>query len=121
MSIPFTAVDHVQVAIPLGSEDRARDFYGRVLGLEEIPKPAELAVRGGVWFRSGGVSIHLGTDANFCPAVKAHPAFRCAKYDELVARLRYCKAELKSDPDVPSGRRHCYVFDPFGNRIELID
>jgi catechol 2,3-dioxygenase-like lactoylglutathione lyase family enzyme len=70
-------LDHVQLAIPRGSEDVARAFYVDVLGFEEVPKPAELAVRGGAWFRSGAITLHLGIDNAFTPATKAHPAFRC--------------------------------------------
>jgi len=85
----------------------------------EVPKPPELAKRGGCWFRSGTVQLHLGVEPDFRAARKAHPALRCSDYDALVARLRAAGVEIKTDDTIPAVRR-CHVFDPFGNRIELI-
>jgi catechol 2,3-dioxygenase-like lactoylglutathione lyase family enzyme len=117
--LPFTAIDHVQLAIPPGSEPTARDFYGKVLGMIEIPKPLELAKRGGAWFSSGDVQIHLGVEADFRPARKAHPALRCRDYDSLLAKLRNAGAPVQEDKNIP-GVRRCHVSDPFGNRLELV-
>jgi len=116
---PFTSIDHVQLAMPGGQEDAARGFYRDLLGMTELPKPAELAKRGGCWFESGGVQMHLGVETEFRPAKKAHPALRCRDYDRLTARLREAGVELKDDDNIP-GVRRCHIFDPFGNRIELI-
>jgi catechol 2,3-dioxygenase-like lactoylglutathione lyase family enzyme len=116
---PFAAIDHVQLAMPPGGEDRARHFFREVLGMEEIPKPAELAKRGGCWFASGGVQLHLGVEADFRPARKAHPAFRCPGYASLLSHLRSHGIEVVEVNDIP-GVRRCHIFDPFGNRIELI-
>ncbi|MFZ1009728.1 MAG: VOC family protein [Candidatus Sulfotelmatobacter sp.] len=116
---PFTAIDHVQLAMPASEEEKARDFYGGLLGMKEIPKPAELAKRGGCWFESGGVQIHLGVENDFRAAKKAHPALRCADYSSLVRRLREAGVEAVEPEDVP-GVRRCHVHDPFGNRIELV-
>jgi catechol 2,3-dioxygenase-like lactoylglutathione lyase family enzyme len=116
---PFTAIDHVQLAMPAGEEEVARGFYSGLLGMMEIPKPPELAKRGGSWFQSGGVQVHLGVEANFRAAKKAHPAFRCTDFDGLVSRLRAAGIEVTDAADIP-GVRRCHVHDPFGNRIELI-
>lgn len=116
---PFTAIDHVQLAMPAGAEDTARSFYRDILGMSEIPKPTELAKRGGCWFESGSVQVHLGIEADFRPARKAHPALRCADYDQLTARLRSVGIEVQPDTLIP-GIRRCHISDPFGNRIELI-
>jgi catechol 2,3-dioxygenase-like lactoylglutathione lyase family enzyme len=118
-SSTFTAIDHVQLAMPDGEEERAREFYGKLLGMAEIPKPPELAKRGGCWFESGTVQIHLGVEAGFRPARKAHPALRCRQYEALTARLRAAGAEVAEDFSIPEVRR-AHIFDPFGNRIELI-
>jgi len=115
----FTAIDHVQLAMPPGAEDRARAFYRDVLGMIEIPKPPELARRGGCWFAVGSVQIHLGVEQDFRPAKKAHPALRCRDYEALIARLRDAGVETTPDDNNP-GMTRCYVHDPFGNRIELI-
>ena len=117
---PFV-LDHVQFAIPANGEDIARRFYVDILGFEEVVKPPELASRGGVWFRSGSVNVHLGVDSNFVPARKAHPALRCAGYDALLHRLAEIEVPVMEDPLPFEGKRHCYVADPFGNRIELIE
>jgi len=115
----FTAIDHVQLAMPAGEEDAARGFYRDLLGMVEIPKPAELAKRGGCWFESGGVQLHLGVEADFRAAKKAHPALRCRDYEALTSRLRAAGVEVKPDDNIP-GVRRCHVADPFGNRIEFI-
>ncbi len=106
--------------MPAGEEGRAREFYVGILGLEETPKPPELAKRGGAWFRSGTVLLHLGVDAEFHPAKKAHPAFRCSDYDKLVQHLETQGVRVTPDEIPFEGKAHCYVADPFGNRIELI-
>jgi hypothetical protein len=111
---PFTAIDHVQLAMPAGEEDRAE-----LLGMAELAKPPVLAKRGGCWFASGSVQIHLGVENDFRPARKAHPALRCREYDGLISRLRSAGVEVTEDKNIP-GVRRCHVSDPFGNRIELI-
>ena len=105
--------------MPVGEEETARRFYSRLLGMTEIPKPPELAKRGGCWFESGGVQVHLGVEAEFRAAKKAHPAFRCDDYDALVSRVHAAGVEVTDAADVP-GVRRCHLYDPFGNRIELI-
>jgi catechol 2,3-dioxygenase-like lactoylglutathione lyase family enzyme len=116
----FTAIDHVQLAMPPGEEERARTFYCNQLGMSEIPKPPALADRGGCWFVSGTVQIHLGVESNFRAARKAHPALCCGDYDLLVAGLRRAGVLVQDADDIP-GVRRCHLQDPFGNRIELLD
>jgi catechol 2,3-dioxygenase-like lactoylglutathione lyase family enzyme len=116
---PFSAIEHVQLAMPAAEEERARGFYRDLLGMTEVPKPVELAKRGGCWFASGSVQIHLGVEADFRPAKKAHPALRCHNYEDLTSRLRAAGIEVAEDENIP-GVRRCHVFDPFGNRLELI-
>jgi len=119
MSIPFTTLDHVQVAMPAGEEAAARAFYRDLLGMTELPKPSELAKRGGCWFASGDVQIHLGVEQDFRPAKKAHPALRCTDYEALTTKLRQAGVPPHEDANNP-GVTRCYIHDPFGNRIELI-
>lgn len=116
---PFTAIDHVQLAMPPDQEDAARSFYCEALGMREIAKPAELARRGGCWFESGNIQIHLGVEADFRPAKKAHPALRCADYDDFVSRLRTRGIAVEEPNDIP-GVKRCHFHDCFGNRIEVI-
>jgi catechol 2,3-dioxygenase-like lactoylglutathione lyase family enzyme len=116
---PFVAIAHIQLAMPKGAEDAARLFYRDLLGMMEIPKPPELAGRGGVWFQSGPVQIHLGAEEDFQPARKAHPALRCREYQALTAKLRNRGVPVQDDNSLP-GVTRCHVYDCFGNRIELI-
>jgi catechol 2,3-dioxygenase-like lactoylglutathione lyase family enzyme len=113
-------IDHVQLAMPAGQEDRARGFYVGLLGIPEVAKPAILASRGGVWFENEGVKVHLGVDVNFVPARKAHPALLVRGLGELVRRLRAAGVEVIDDELLP-GYDRVYVADPFGNRLELME
>jgi len=115
------AIDHVQIALPIGGEESARAFYMDVLGFTEIPKPAELAKRGGLWFRSENVQLHLGIEPNFQPARKAHPAFIVNDLNSFIAKAE--NAGFRTDTSQPplGGFKRAHVFDPFGNRIELME
>ena len=115
----ITGLDHVQIAMPVGGEDAARRFYAGVLQLPEIDKPAVLAVRGGVWFQCGAVQLHLGADAAFSAAKKAHPALAVGDWPALMARLASHGVEAQPQETV-NGRARANIFDPFGNRVELI-
>jgi catechol 2,3-dioxygenase-like lactoylglutathione lyase family enzyme len=112
-------IDHVQLAMPAGGEAEARAFYAGLLGIPERPKPPELARRGGAWFESHAVKLHLGVEADFRPARKAHPALLVRDVRSLVARLRAAGVHVAEDHG--SDGRRVYVSDPFGNRLELID
>jgi catechol 2,3-dioxygenase-like lactoylglutathione lyase family enzyme len=116
----LTAIDHVQLAMPSGREPEAVAFYEGVLGLTQQEKPPHLAVRGGCWFGDGAVRIHLGVEAEFRPARKAHPALRVDDLDELAARLEAAGHPVRDEGGL-DGFRQRYVDDPFGNRIELLE
>jgi len=106
--------------MPPGGEERAREFYVNVLALREVPKPQDLAKRGGAWFENGEVKIHLGVEADFRPAKKAHPALVVEGLAEIAERC--AKMGYATKADVPfDGYRRIHVEDPFGNRIELME
>jgi catechol 2,3-dioxygenase-like lactoylglutathione lyase family enzyme len=113
-------IHHVQVAIPPGGEARARAFYGGLLGLEEVAKPANLRGRGGLWYRAGPRQLHLGVDPAFRPAEKAHVAFQVVGLAALRRRLDAAGHATSEDEPLP-GYARCYVDDPFGNRTELVE
>jgi catechol 2,3-dioxygenase-like lactoylglutathione lyase family enzyme len=119
--VEYAAIDHVQLAMPAGEEDKARRFYADVLGLDEVPKPAGLAGRGGCWFTSPGgeIHVHLGVDLEFRPARKAHPALAVRDIDALRHRLLDGGAEVIEDDAIDV--RRFYTADPFGNRIEVVE
>lgn len=112
-------IDHVQLAMPAGQEERARGFYEGMLGLAWVEKPEHLAGRGGCWFGAGDVKVHLGVERDFRPARKAHPALLVDDLAELVGRLRAGGVEVKRDEPL-DGYDRIYADDPFGNRIELM-
>ena len=114
------ALDHLQLAMPPAREAEARAFYGDLLGLRELTKPANLAVRGGVWFQLGTQQLHLGVEGDFRPAKKAHPAFLVRDLAGLRARLEQNGFEPCEDEPL-QGYERCYVADPFGNRLELME
>ena len=114
-----TGLDHLQLAIPPAGESSARAFYGELLGLAELPKPAELAGRGGVWFALGTQALHLGVETTFLPARKAHPAFAVDDLETCRAHLQRSGVETVPDTTLPHVRRF-YVSDPFGNRLEFV-
>ncbi len=114
-------IDHVQVAAPRGCEQQARRFYGELLGLAELEKPAPLHARGGVWFKAGAQQLHVGVEQDFSPALKAHPALRVAPaaLERLARALASAGFEVRWD-DALADRRRFYTSDPWGNRIELL-
>jgi catechol 2,3-dioxygenase-like lactoylglutathione lyase family enzyme len=113
-------LDHVQLAMPEGQEDLARRFYVGLLGLTEVEKPAHLAARGGAWFESAGVRIHLGVDPDFRPARKAHPGLLVTNLQGLAESLRG-SGHAVAHGEPLEGYSHVYVDDPFGNRLELME
>ncbi|MBO1336538.1 VOC family protein [Streptomyces sp. VRA16 Mangrove soil] len=118
----ISALDHVQLAAPEGSEDLLRSFYADVLGMTEIPKPPVLAARGGCWFATGdgAVQLHLGIEADFRAARKAHPGLRVTGIEAYARRLQERGTDVVWDDDLP-GHRRFYATDPVGNRLEFLE
>lgn len=110
---------HVQVSCPAGGEDAARSFYRDGLGIPEVTKPPVLAARGGCWFRDEGVEVHVGVEADFSAARKAHPAFLVDDIDALAVRLEGLGFPVAWDDDFP-GYRRFYSADGNGNRVEVL-
>jgi catechol 2,3-dioxygenase-like lactoylglutathione lyase family enzyme len=112
-------LDHVQIAAPAGCEAEARQFFGGLLGLAELPKPEPLVGHGGAWFQAGAQQLHVGVEADFAPARKAHPAFAVDDVEGLAARLEAAGVEVRWDDDLPDVGRF-YAEDPWGNRLEFV-
>ena len=111
-------LDHVQLAIPAGGEDRARAFFAGLLGMVEVPKPANQSPAG-CWFTGGAAALHIGIDPDFRPAKKAHPALLVDDLAALRARLAEAGCVIRDDTPV-EGYARFFTEDPFGNRIELM-
>ena len=120
MKIQFKRFDHVQVCIPRGTEEEARRFYGRLLGLEEIEKPDALKPNGGMWYAVAGVQLHVGVEEAVAPS-KRHPAFEVEDAKGVRAYLVENGVRTKDEPDIPGVVHRFSFFDPFGNRIELLE
>lgn len=116
----FLAIDHVLLAMPKGGEKKAHEFFHGVLGFEVIEKPAELARRGGIWFRFNHYELHLGVLEPFVPAKKAHPAFRVEGLEVLKEHLSDRGVSYIEDEELPNVNR-IFLEDPFGNRLEILE
>jgi catechol 2,3-dioxygenase-like lactoylglutathione lyase family enzyme len=113
-------IDHILLAMPAGAEAKAREFYGGVLLLQEKVKPPALAKRGGAWFTTGTIEIHLGVEKEFRPARKAHPALLVRDLQGFIERARVKGYELAEDEPL-TGYKRIFIYDPFGNRLELME
>lgn len=115
----LVGVDHIQLTMPPGNEARASQFYGQLLGLEEIEKPSAFLKSGGCWFNGPNFQLHLGVEADFVPAKKAHTAFLVTDLAAFVQKMAEHGYPFTPDPRV-AGRQRGYLHDPFGNRLEFM-
>lgn len=118
--VTLIGYDHVQLAMPVGGEDAARDFFSGTLGLHEVAKPAALAGRGGCWFEGDGLALHLGVDPAFRAATKAHPAFTVRGLAALRDRLTSAGIAIRDDVPI-NGCVRFFCDDPFDNRLEFVE
>lgn len=105
--------------MPEGGEVKAVKFYAGTLGIPQVPKPSHIAVRGGCWFESESVRLHLGVEADFQPARKAHPALLVDDLWMMRTRLGNAGVKVVDDEPLPGFQRF-YAYDPFGNRLEFL-
>lgn len=112
------SLHHAQVFYPPGAEQKARDFYGKALGLAELKRPATLSDRDGLWFEAGAGQVHLSAQDDLALHGRRHFALKVDDLDSTRAALATAGARFEEATPIPGWRR-CYVFDPFGNKIEL--
>src|SRR5437868_1963660 len=65
-------IEHV--AVTVSDVARAKEFYGRVLGLREVPRPQSFDFDG-AWYRNGPTDLHLVARAEVDPESRRHVAF----------------------------------------------
>jgi len=112
-------LQHVSISIPHDGRERARAFYGGLLGLDERDVPPRLDPAQLVWFRVGGdLELHV-MQTGETPPEKAH--FCLAVEDdlgELRARLEAAGVATRDATEIV-GRPRFFCHDPFGNLVEL--
>jgi catechol 2,3-dioxygenase-like lactoylglutathione lyase family enzyme len=119
MKIQIKRLNHIQLCIPFGEEERAREFYARVLGLEEIEKPDALKPNGGLWFQAADIQLHISPEDAQSKS-KRHPAFEVEDLERIKEYLKSCGVKVRDEIPVPGMNRMSF-FDPFDNRIELME
>ncbi len=62
MSLTLKSIDHIQICIPKGNEQKAKSFYFTILGFKEIEKPESLKNNGGFWCQLGDIQLHIGVE-----------------------------------------------------------
>jgi catechol 2,3-dioxygenase-like lactoylglutathione lyase family enzyme len=110
-------LDHVQVAAPEGCEEAARAFFVGRLGFVALPKPEGLAGNGGAWFSVGDAQVHVGVEADFRPARKAHLGFDLGSVEALEALFE--KLDGGRWDTQQAGVHRFFADDPWGNRLEF--
>ncbi len=120
MNAFIQAIDHVQVCIPIGEEDKARAFYTGILHLQEIEKPESLKKNGGLWYQVGTLQLHIGTERPTNEKSKRHVAFEVTDISKVRKYLERLNEHIKEDTPIPGVTRFS-IFDPFNNRIELLE
>lgn len=109
-----------KVVMPIGEEPSARHFWADKVGLDEVEKPVHLRPRGGCWFHTEPVWIHVGVDPNFTPATKAHPAIVVSDLDALKVQLVEGGYSVNLGTQI-LGFRRFYTEDPFSNRVQFLE
>ena len=122
MKLKAIRLDHVTVSVPAGEHEKARKFYGGVLGLEEVPRPEALnAVYDLMWFRFLDILLHLDFTPPWTPpAENRHVAI---EVEDLPALRRYLESKQATirEAVVMPDRDRFYLLDPFGNYFELLE
>ena len=115
----FTNLDHVTILIT--DWPRSVAFYRDTLGLPEVAIPstfpgAGVPVR---WFRVGGQFIHLYKSDTADPPSPRHFALHVG--DMQAARVHFAEKGVPVSETVRiPGADRFFIFDPDGNRIEII-
>lgn len=105
--------------------ERARSFYGGILGLQEDPERPDLGYAG-AWYRLGGLELHLICLPNPCSGVllpehggrDRHLALAVDELDPLAERLERAGVTCTRSR---SGRRALFCRDPDGNALEFVE
>ena len=119
MEVRCRHVDHVQVCIPPGAEQTARDFYVQVLGFHAVQKPESLQGRPTQWFQNGDIELHVAVDPE-TRRTKQHPAIIVENIDAVRDHLVQSGININEEPLIPDRKRFSFL-DPWNNRIEFLE
>ena len=115
-----TALHHVNVTVPPELEAATKEFYGSVLGLEQVPKPAT-SRQSGAWYQIGATQLHLSVEDGAEPVQSSsHVCFTVDDLDSAEKRFRAAGVEIIPDPRPAPGSPRFYVRDPGGNQLEIV-
>jgi 4-hydroxyphenylpyruvate dioxygenase-like putative hemolysin len=115
--IEFTRINHIHVCVPLERLEEARLFYSNIIGLQQIERP-DVFPAPGYWFSIGDIELHIGIEEERKRSIR-HTAFEVADIAAAEAYLKKNGIEVMNEPHIP-GRHRFSFFDPFGNRMELL-
>lgn len=114
-----TALHHVNVTVPAEFESATKEFYGSVLGLQQIPKPPT-SRPSGAWYQIGDLQLHLSVEEGARqPLSSRHVCFTVSDLAETERKFRDAGIEIIPDPRPPTGSPRFYVRDPAGNQLEI--
>ncbi len=115
-----TALHHVNVTVPAELETATKHFYGSLLGLTQVPKPAA-ARQSGAWYQIGNNQLHLSVEAEERGLLSSrHICFNVSSLAETEQRFRDAGVEIIPDPRPIPGTERFYVRDPGGNQLEIV-
>ena len=115
-----TVLHHVNVTVPSELEEKTKAFYGSVLGLKQVPKPAA-ARQTGAWYQIGDNQLHLSVeDVQPGSLSSRHVCFNVSSLAETEKRFRDAGVEITTDPRPIPGTQRFYVRDPGGNQLEIV-
>jgi catechol-2,3-dioxygenase len=118
MKIKFNRLNHIQICIPHGQENKAREFYCDLLSLEEIDKPELLKANGGFWLKVADIHIHIGTE-DMVSASKRHLGFEVDDLHAVKSYLKNSAIRVLDQQKVNDFERFSF-YDYWDNRIELM-
>jgi catechol 2,3-dioxygenase-like lactoylglutathione lyase family enzyme len=120
MTIGALNFNHVNVTVPAELEERAKQFYKKVVGLPEIPKPAGTRQSMGAWYQLGDVQLHLSVEEGTHVESRRHVGYQVSDIDAAERQFKTAGVEIIPDTRPVAGQTRFYVRDPGGNLLEII-
>jgi catechol 2,3-dioxygenase-like lactoylglutathione lyase family enzyme len=114
-----TQLHHVNVTVPREFEAATKEFYGSVLGLKQVPKPA-CSRQSGAWYQIGATELHLSIEDGADGSLSSrHVCFTVSDLSAAEKRFRDAGVEIIPDARPGPGSSRFYVRDPGGNQLEI--